>query len=64
MTCKSSRYFSIHITPSRQVDPTQTRNISMGLVVDIRLNVDDALNIGANISRKTDGKRFGALCDN
>ena len=40
-------------------DPTQPRNISRGVVADHRVNVDDALNIGAKIQERLTEKRFG-----
>ena len=40
-------------------DPTQLTNISTGVVADHRVNVDDALTIGAKIQERLTGKRFG-----
>ena len=36
-------------------------NVSTGLVADHRVNVDDALTIGAKIQERLTGKRFGDL---
>ena len=45
--------------PFSSDDPTQPRNISREVVADHRVNVDDALNIGAKIQERLTGKRFG-----
>ena len=45
--------------PFSSDDPTQPRNISIGVVADHQVNVDDALNIGAEIQERLTGKRFG-----
>ena len=42
-------------------DPTQLRNIYTGVVADHRVNVDDALKIGAKTQEKLTGKRFGYM---
>ena len=56
-TCKSSLCFCVHITPSRHViQHPWPRNISTGVVADHRFNVDDALNLGANIQEWLTGK--------
>ena len=44
--------------PFTSADPTQLRNIYTGLVADHRVNVDDALTIGAKIQEILTGKRF------
>ena len=45
--------------PFTSVDTTQPRNISTGIVPNHRGNVDDALDIGAEIQKRLTGKRFG-----
>ena len=45
--------------PFTSDDPTQPRNISTGIEPNHRVNVDDALDIGAEIQKRLTGKRFG-----